>query len=146
MEELELREKVDEFCDLQQNCSDCPLNELSNDIGYCPSDNAFDYTEEVKSKILELITVKPSNQAKPQEETKQEEINHPSRYAGGKYECINVMLDVFGKEAVKHFCLLNAFKYIWRQEHKGGTEDIKKAVWYLNECIELEESEVKDES
>ena len=69
-----------------------------------------------------------------------EEINHPERYAGGKYECINVMVDVFGVEAVKHFCLLNAFKYIWRQEHKNGVEDIKKSVWYLNKFIELSEN------
>ena len=67
----------------------------------------------------------------------QEEINHPDRYAGGKFECIDVMLDVFGADAVKHFCILNAFKYIWRAEKKNGVEDIKKAVWYLNKYIEL---------
>lgn len=66
-----------------------------------------------------------------------EEINHPDRYAGGKFECIDVMLDVFGKDAVKHFCILNAFKYLWRSEKKNGVEDIKKAVWYLNKYIEL---------
>ena len=66
-----------------------------------------------------------------------EEINHPDRYAGGKFECIDVMLDVFGADAVKHFCILNAFKYIWRAEKKNGVEDIKKAVWYLNKFIEL---------
>ena len=71
---------------------------------------------------------------------KDEEINHPSRYAGGKFECIEVMADVFGKEAVKDFCLLNAFKYIWRQEKKGGIEDVKKAVWYLDKYIELSDS------
>ena len=71
---------------------------------------------------------------------KDEEINHPSRYAGGKYECIDIMLDVFGEEAVKDFCLLNAFKYIWRQEKKGGVQDTKKAVWYLNKYIELSDS------
>ena len=69
----------------------------------------------------------------------EEEINHPSRYAGGKYECIDIMLDVFGKEAVKDFCKLNAFKYIWREQHKNGVEDIKKAVWFLNKYIELSE-------
>lgn len=47
-----------------------------------------------------------------------EEINHPDRYAGGKFECIDVMLDVFGADAVKHFCILNAFKYLWRAEKK----------------------------
>ncbi|MBS7389628.1 MAG: DUF3310 domain-containing protein [Oscillospiraceae bacterium] len=66
-----------------------------------------------------------------------DEINHPDRYAGGKFECIEVMADVFGKEAVKDFCLLNAFKYIWRQEKKGGAHDVKKAIWYLNKYIEL---------
>ena len=69
-----------------------------------------------------------------------DEINHPDRYAGGKFECIEVMADVFGKEAVKHFCLLNAFKYIWRQEKKGGVYDVKKAIWYLNKYIELSDS------
>ena len=76
----------------------------------------------------------------PVNSPKDEEINHPDRYAGGKFECIDVMADVFGKEAVKHFCLLNAFKYIWRQEKKGGVEDVKKAICYLNKYIELSDS------
>lgn len=69
-----------------------------------------------------------------------EEINHPDRYAGGKYECIEVMIDIFGVEFVRNFCVLNAFKYLWRHKQKGGTEDIKKAVWYLNEYIKLDDS------
>lgn len=69
-----------------------------------------------------------------------DEINHPQRYAGGKYECIDVMTDVFGVDAVRNFCKLNAFKYIWREQNKNGVEDIKKAVWYLNKLIELSEN------
>lgn len=69
-----------------------------------------------------------------------EEVNHPKRYAGGKYECIDVMTDVFGVDAVRNFCKLNAFKYIWREQNKNGVEDIKKAVWYLNKLIELSEN------
>ena len=72
---------------------------------------------------------------------KKEEINHPDRYASGKFECIDVMIDVFGTDAVKHFCILNVFKYLWRAEKKNGVEDIKKAVWYLNKYIELEGGE-----
>lgn len=68
-----------------------------------------------------------------------DEINHPDRYNNGGFECIDVMLAVFGKEAVQNFCILNAFKYIWRHKQKGGAEDIKKAVWYLNKFVELEE-------
>ena len=57
-------------------------------------------------------------------------VNHPKHY-NGKYECIEVMRDVFGEDAVKSFCILNAFKYIWRHNKKNGTEDLKKAKWYL---------------
>ena len=57
-------------------------------------------------------------------------VNHPKHY-DGKYECIEVMRDVFGEDAVKNFCILNAFKYIWRHNKKNGTEDLKKAKWYL---------------
>lgn len=66
-----------------------------------------------------------------------EEINHPTRYAGGKYECIDVMTDVFGVDAVKSFCKLNAFKYLWREKNKNGVEDLKKCAWYLDKLIEL---------
>lgn len=68
---------------------------------------------------------------------KGEEVNHPQRYAGGKYECIDVMTDVFGVDAVKSFCKLNAFKYLWREEHKNGVEDLKKAMFYIDKYIEL---------
>lgn len=60
-------------------------------------------------------------------------VNHPDHYKGQKYECIEVMREVFGEEAVKHFCRLNAFKYLWRADKKNGEEDIQKAKWYLNE-------------
>lgn len=65
-------------------------------------------------------------------------VNRPPHYTHGKYECIDVMVDTFGKEAVQHFCLLNAFKYVWRSEHKNGIEDVKKAWWYLDKYLQLE--------
>lgn len=65
-------------------------------------------------------------------------VNNPPHYTHGKYECIDVMVETFGKEAVQHFCLLNAFKYVWRSEYKNGTQDIKKAMWYLDKWLELE--------
>lgn len=67
-----------------------------------------------------------------------EAVNHPAHYNQGKYECIDVMLETFGVEATQNFCLLNAFKYIWRTGEKNGVEDIKKAKWYLEKYIELE--------
>ena len=47
-------------------------------------------------------------------------------------ECIDAMEIMFGSEAVYHFCLCNAFKYIWRWKNKNGDEDLGKAKWYTN--------------
>ena len=66
-----------------------------------------------------------------------EMVNHPDHYIS-KYECIDVMEEVFGSQAVKDFCICNAFKYLWRYKKKNGIEDLKKARWYLDKEIELE--------
>lgn len=66
-------------------------------------------------------------------------VNHPKHYnIPGRKECIEEMLDLFGVEAVKTFCKLNAYKYQYRHELKGGAEDLAKAEWYLNKVNELE--------
>ena len=67
-------------------------------------------------------------------------VNHPVHYNTGKYESIDVMVETQGAAAVKDFCICNAFKYIYRHRFKNGVEDIKKAIWYLNKYVELEES------
>lgn len=72
-------------------------------------------------------------------------VNHPNHYETGKFECIDVMIETQGVEAVKDFCLCNAFKYLYRHNRKNGLTDIEKAVWYLNEYISLMgESNVED--
>lgn len=68
-------------------------------------------------------------------------MNHPSHYETGQFECIDVMVETQGVESVKNFCLCNAFKYLYRTQRKNGLEDVKKAAWYLNKYIELEEGE-----
>jgi len=68
-------------------------------------------------------------------------VRHPAHYTQGGVECIDAMISAFGKEAVATFCKLNAFKYNWRSDLKNHTEDIEKAVWYLNKYLELEKTE-----
>ena len=70
-----------------------------------------------------------------------ENVNHPAHYNQGKYECIDVMAETFGKEATQNFCLLNVFKYVWRTGEKNGAEDVKKARWYLDKYLELEDED-----
>jgi len=66
-------------------------------------------------------------------------VNRPKHYTQQPHECI---------EFAEHlgFCLGNAFKYVWRFGQKNGTEDLKKARWYLNRVIEQElPTELDDE-
>jgi len=61
-------------------------------------------------------------------------VNHPNHYENScSLECIEAMELVFG-EGVYNFCLLNAWKYIWRYKNKNGMEDLNKARWYIDRC------------
>lgn len=74
--------------------------------------------------------------------TSKEMVNHPQHYKDGKYECIEVMLQLYGKDAVLAFCLLNSFKYQWRCQMKDNCiEDLAKARWYLDKYLELSKNE-----
>lgn len=68
-------------------------------------------------------------------------VNHPVHYKAGKFECIDVMIETQGVEAVRNFCICNAFKYLYRHKSKNGLEDIKKSEWYIKKYIELSETE-----
>ena len=68
-------------------------------------------------------------------------VNHPSHYETGKFECIDVMVETQGVEAVKGFCICNAFKYLYRHNGKNGVEDLKKARWYIDKYLELEDGQ-----
>lgn len=74
---------------------------------------------------------------------KEEAVNHPQHYQG-KHECIEVMRHMFGDSAVRAFCRCNAFKYRFRSRMKNGEEDVKKAEWYEDYLIQMDESSEKN--
>lgn len=76
---------------------------------------------------------------KPNETPTHDTINHPSHYTQGNVECLEAMISAFGVEAVRMFCICNAFKYLWRHQHKNGIEDLNKADFYINKFKELSE-------
>lgn len=64
-------------------------------------------------------------------------VTHPAHYTNDDFKCSKCgecieCIDVTSKMP---FCLGNAVKYLWRWQHKGGLEDIKKARWYLERHI-----------
>lgn len=60
------------------------------------------------------------------------EVIEPSHYQEeGGLECIVAMQMLTDKHAVLNFCLLNAVKYLYRQDKKGVADmDVQKARWY----------------
>lgn len=58
------------------------------------------------------------------------EIFDPTYYKGKKISAIDVIEDF-----ELDFCLGNAIKYILRANLKGGSIDLKKAIWYLQRIV-----------
>lgn len=72
------------------------------------------------------------------EEEKDDPVSHPSHYTQGKVECIDAMEQIFGRDAVISFAMLNCYKYLWRRKDKDNEEqDIQKAIWYFDKAKEL---------
>ena len=68
----------------------------------------------------------------------QESVYNPPHYKQGKIECIEAIQSALTEEEFRGYCKGNALKYIWRERHKGGTESIEKAAWYLDymmQCV-----------
>lgn len=117
--------------DMKKECGNCKYCNLDTyEFPCCECQNAF----RVNSKEYENTPLL----WKSAEET-EDVVNHPSHYETGQFECIDVMIETQGIEAVKYFCQCNAFKYLYRAKRKNGLEDMKKAIWYLNKYVELEE-------
>lgn len=104
-------------------------NEIKGtDTSWCvirPDGTVGDYIE----NLYFTFPVKPEDTA---ETDTDDEVNHPKHYTGHKadVECI-MFTELLPSLAA------NAFKYVWRCDDKGNhTEDLEKALWYLNRAIE----------
>lgn len=70
-------------------------------------------------------------------------VNHPSHYCTGGIECIDVIKATSqGMDGIEAFCHGNAMKYLFRWKQKNGMEDLKKARWYIDKLIEIQENSV----
>lgn len=80
---------------------------------------------DIKKEVMEEVKTKS-------------QVDHPEHYNQGKYECIDVMEETFGKDAVIQFSICNAFKYLYRCKHKDAMlQDLNKAKWYIEKAISL---------
>ena len=64
---------------------------------------------------------------------------NPNHYKNGAIECISAIEASMTPEGFAAYCKGNILKYIWRYEKKDKLIGLKKAQWYLNMLIEVEE-------
>lgn len=115
------------YCGHSSCCYTCKVytecNECRGNFQHYP-----EITEKAYNKLTEVTSMN----------NVYDQISKPKHYnREGAMECIDEMVLVFGKEAVKNFCLCNAWKYRYRAEDKNGDEDIKKSDQYIKKYKEL---------
>lgn len=109
---------------------------------YYATMNIMKEREDFQDKSTKLLNRKKMEQ----EEQKKERVNHPDYYNQhpSGIECI---------EIIRHYCfdIGNAIKYLWRaglkkessmSDKQKEIEDLRKAIWYINDRIKQLESEV----
>jgi len=73
-----------------------------------------------------------------------DKVNHPDHYNKKSIECIHIIETmVEGLNGVEAVCIGNAVKYLYRWKDKGGKEDLRKAIWYIQRLLN---DEGEDES
>lgn len=71
----------------------------------------------------------------------EDQVNHPPHYTDGAIECIEGIEAQQTLEEFRGYLKGNIAKYLWRERHKGGIESLKKAQWYLDRLIQLDEAQ-----
>ena len=61
-------------------------------------------------------------------------VDSPPHYNNTEIECIEAIAAATG-DGFEYYLQGNIMKYLWRYRYKNGTEDLKKAQWYLNKLI-----------
>lgn len=72
-------------------------------------------------------------------------VNSPPHYNESGIECIDAIAAALG-DGFEFYLQGNIMKYLWRYRYKNGTEDLKKARWYLDKLTEEVEGYYDDKS
>lgn len=131
--------------DCDYNCEDCDCAEMTDDGDYiCHYDDDEDDCDEdcenceyagFDDRNNDESAVQPEA---PQDTQQYEYVNGPTHYHGT--ECIENMRKLFGDEAVRWFCICNAYKYRFRDGSKPGVaaeQDEEKARWYEGYAVKM---------
>lgn len=72
---------------------------------------------------------------------------NPQHYQRNGMECIDaIKAAVQNLSGAEAYCTGSAIKYLWRWKEKGGKDDLRKAMWFINDMIaEIEDLEYQQD-
>ena len=114
-------------------CLECPVY----DLRLCDSLTVDELEDDDLDKMVAEFAKQTAEKKLSPGQHEYDVVERPQHYASTSIECIDAMIETQGADAVKSYCVCNAFKYLWRHNAKNGDEDIKKANWYLNKAVEI---------
>ena len=137
---------LDKFCDNQEDCSCCLLDNFSDACNFnrWPDDKlTIAYDHVCKNSEARLDGSHLKNEDIKTDDNIPDMVSHPQHYTQGGIECIDALkAATVGKRGIEAVCVANVIKYLWRYEKKNGIEDIRKAKFYIERLLkELEESQ-----
>ena len=118
--------------DCDYNCEDCDCAEMTDDGDcICHYDDDEDDCDEDCENCEYADLNDHDDEDESEDSADYEYVNGPAHYHGT--ECIENMRKLYGDEAVRWFCICNAYKYRFRNGSKPGVsakQDDEKAHWY----------------
>ena len=105
--------------DCDYNCEDCDCAEMTDDGDYiCHYDDDEDDCDEDCENCEYANLNDHDDENEPEDSADYEYVDGPAHYNGT--ECIENMRKLFGDDAVRWFCICNAYKYRFRDGSKRG--------------------------
>ena len=136
----EKAEKIKEYCNSNNYCSNCAIKNRCNGSPVYYHDGVQLYPDIIIERNYDIIFGKASETKEEKVEKKAEDmVNHPSHYTHGGVECIDAITSALSsyEDSVDSWLVGQVIKYLWRAPLKGKyDEDIKKAQFYLNRLVE----------
>lgn len=125
--------------DCDYNCEDCDCAEMTDDGDYiCHYDDDEDDCDEDCENCEYANLNDHDDENEPEDSADYEYVDGPAHYNGT--ECIENMRKLFGDDAVRWFCICNAYKYRFRNGSKPGVaaeQDEEKARWYEDYAVKM---------
>lgn len=125
--------------DCDYNCEDCDCAEMTDDGDcICHYDDDEDDCDEDCENCEYADLNDHDDEDESEDSADYEYVDGPAHYHGT--ECIENMRKLFGDEAVRWFCICNAYKYRFRDGSKPGVtaeQDEKKARWYEDYAVKM---------